>query len=476
MSLWETISASWIICNSWAGIAATIALAISLGGPTVLIYGPIAMFILVGCCAATLAELASVYPTAGGQYHWTSILAPKTMSKQLSYACGFINACSWVTICAGIAIIAPQLCLAMAVFFHPDYVPQAWHTFLIYQGINFLVLLYNIFLLKHTLWIHSFAFFLSIFSFLAITITCLARASSFQTSEFVWKTFINESGWSSDGVAFLIGLVSPNYMYAGIDGALHLAEECKNAAVVVPRALMSTITIGFITSFIFMIAMIYSAQDFDAVISTATGVPIYELWYQASASDAAATVFLVLLLLAVIFALNGAQQTASRLTWSFARDNAIWGSGYFDKMHPTLDVPVWTLVLNFAIMFVIGCIYLGSSSTFNAIIGCGLTLQHITYAIPAALVMYRRRSEKVLPTHRSFRMPRVVGYVANSVTVFMALFTVIFYNLPVTMPATGANMNYAVAVLAVMAIFGFSNWFIHAKYHYHGPRLETMDA
>lgn len=90
MTLWETISASWIICNSWAGIAATIALAITLGGPAILIYGPVVMFFLVGCCSITLAELASVYPTAGGQYHWTSILAPKKLSRGLVRLCPVI--------------------------------------------------------------------------------------------------------------------------------------------------------------------------------------------------------------------------------------------------------------------------------------------------------------------------------------------------------------------------------------------------
>lgn len=60
-------------------------------------------------------------------------------------------------------------------------------------------------------------------------------------------------------------------MYAGIDGALHLAEECKNASTVVPRALMSTLTIGFVTSFSFMVAMMYCITDLNAVVSTPTG-------------------------------------------------------------------------------------------------------------------------------------------------------------------------------------------------------------
>ena len=65
MSGIETISAGWIICNSWAGITATFALAIAQGGPVTLIYGPIIMCVLVGACAISLAELASVYPTVG---------------------------------------------------------------------------------------------------------------------------------------------------------------------------------------------------------------------------------------------------------------------------------------------------------------------------------------------------------------------------------------------------------------------------
>jgi choline transport protein len=88
MTKLETISASWVICDSWAGIAGTISLAIAQGGPVTLVYGPVLILILVGCCALTLAELASVYPTAGGQYHWTSILAPKSMNRALVSHCG----------------------------------------------------------------------------------------------------------------------------------------------------------------------------------------------------------------------------------------------------------------------------------------------------------------------------------------------------------------------------------------------------
>lgn len=109
-------------------------------------------------------------------------------------------------------------------------------------------------------------------AFVVITVTCLARTSpDYEPSKNVWATFLNASGWNSQGIAFLTGLVSPNYMYAGIDGALHLAEECKDPAVVVPRALMSTLLIGFTTSLVFMVSMLYCTTDLNAVVETATG-------------------------------------------------------------------------------------------------------------------------------------------------------------------------------------------------------------
>ncbi|CAG8048734.1 unnamed protein product [Penicillium salamii] len=333
----------------------------------------------------------------------------------------------------------------------------------------------------------------TIASFVVIVITCVARSSpNYEPSRAVWGTFLNDSGWSSGGVAFLTGLVTPNYMYAGIDGALHLAEECKNASTVVPRALMSTLSIGFVTSFSFMVAMLYCTHDLDAVVQSKTGVPIYEMWYQATRSSTAATVFVILVVFAAVFALIGGQQTASRLTWSLARDHALIGSQWLSKTHPNLDVPVWSLIFNFVVMFIIGCVYLGSSSAFNAFIGTGLILQHISYAFPAALLMYRKRSNIWLPRSRSFRLPGPLGWIMNTITICFAVVVLIFYNFPTTLPVTGTSMSmlllgkvmvliitanldldYTSAVLAVMAIFAGLNWIICARKNYRGPRLHS---
>lgn len=79
----EIIGAGWNICNSWSGMAATLAIGITQGGTVTVLHGLFVILFMVGGSAATLGELASVYPTAGGQYHWTSILSPKSTSRGL---------------------------------------------------------------------------------------------------------------------------------------------------------------------------------------------------------------------------------------------------------------------------------------------------------------------------------------------------------------------------------------------------------
>lgn len=151
---------------------------------------------------------------------------------------------------------------------------------------------------------------------------------------------------------------------------------------------------------------------------------------------------MAILLTAATVALIAVQQTASRLTWSFARDDAISGSKRFlGHIHSTLEVPVWALVANNSIVFIIGCIYLGSSTAFNAFIGTGLVLQQVTYAIPAALLMYRGRSSRFLPVNRPFKLIWPLGWMVNFFTVAFAIIVVIFYNFPVILPVGASNMS-----------------------------------
>jgi len=151
----EIIALGFNVSNSWVAIAVSFAVVVAAGGPVTLVYGVIVACVMYTAVAISLAELASVYPTAGGQYHFTSLVAPKAISRGASYVCGMIAAFSWVALCTAATIIAAQLLLALPAYFVSTYIPQAWHYFVIYQAINIVVLIYNLLVLKRTPWVHN---------------------------------------------------------------------------------------------------------------------------------------------------------------------------------------------------------------------------------------------------------------------------------------------------------------------------------
>lgn len=76
LSWWGILAAGYNVCNSWLVFVATLTISLPYG-PMNTIWGLIATTVGYTCIGLTLAELVSAWPTAGGQYHWTYILAPK---------------------------------------------------------------------------------------------------------------------------------------------------------------------------------------------------------------------------------------------------------------------------------------------------------------------------------------------------------------------------------------------------------------
>ena len=111
---------------------------------------------------------------------------------------------------------------------------------------------------------------ISLASLFVISVTCLVMAQPKQSSYFVWRDFINETGWRSNVIVFLTGLVNPSFGFVGLDGAIHLAEDTVDPSRTVPHAICSSLVVGFITAFFFAIAMLYSIEDLDATLSSHT--------------------------------------------------------------------------------------------------------------------------------------------------------------------------------------------------------------
>lgn len=227
-----------------------------------------------------------------------------------------------------------------------------------------------------------------------------------------------------------------------------------------PFVLVNTIVIGFVTLIITAIAICFCMLDLDVILNTSTGVPILQVFYEATRNVGASVFLLSLLLYLTAASAVGAQQTSNRLIWAFARDKALPysnqyvipiflksraprrnesdGANRFNQIHPTLKVPVKAALLTWAVVAILGCIYVGSSTAFNALVGCNALLANISFTFPIGLLLFGRRKH-MKPT--TFPLGNIWGPIINATAFGYIVFIVIMFDFPFTYPVAADNMS-----------------------------------
>jgi choline transport protein len=75
--------------------------------------------------ACSLAEIASIYPTAGGQYHWVAVLAPPRQRIITSWLTGWISVGGKIVLTASAAFAAGLQFQSLITMNNPDsYLPE----------------------------------------------------------------------------------------------------------------------------------------------------------------------------------------------------------------------------------------------------------------------------------------------------------------------------------------------------------------
>lgn len=446
------------ITNSWAGISGSLITGIASGGPMMIVYGIIIVSFFSMCVVLTLAEMASAFPNASGQIYWTMKLAPRKYSRLLAYITGVLSWAGSVFTSASITVTISVGIVGMYALFRPTFVVHKWQVFVVYEIFNILVLLFNIYdrplpaIFVGTLGI-------SILSFIIIIITVLAmHKGDFESAKFVFVDFQNQTGWSSAGIAFIVGLINPNWSFNGLDAATHIAEESLNPAVDIPIALISTVIIGFVTTFSYCIAIFFCIRNLEAVLTSNTGIPILDILHQATDSKAAALGLGILVIVTAVGCNIGCHTWSARICWGFARDNGLPFSKFWAQVNHKTGTTVNAHFLSCFWVGVIGCIYLGSDTAFNSILVSCVMFLLLSYMVPTLCLIFKRNQIQ----HGPFWLNKV-GLVCNIVLVIWTIFTTVFYNFPSVMPVNAGNMNYSSAVFGVVFVLFFCDWIVRGR-------------
>lgn len=473
-SIFALLGVGFGLTNSWFGISASLITSISSGGPMMIIYGILIIATISMCIAVTLSELASAMPNAGGQYYWTMKLAPPKYAPFASYLCGAFAWAGAVFTSASVTISIASTLVGMYVMnsSNPDATYKTWQVFVTYQLVNIFLLFFNIWEkpLPH---ISLASLYISLASFVIITIVVLAKSSGqYQTAHFVFVEFSNGTGWSSAGIAFIVGLINPNWSFSCLDAATHLAEETLSPQTDIPKAIIGTVIIGLVTSLVYSIAMFFCIRNLDEILKSTTGSPIMDIYRQALNSKAGATGLSCLILFTAIGCNIASHTWQARLCWSFARDRGLPGSRYWSKINPRTGAPVNAHIMSCVWCAIIGCIYMGSTTAYNSlVIGCILFLL-LSYLVPVVFLLIKGRDNI---EHGPFWMGKL-GLVCNVVLIFWAVFTTIFYSFPAVMPVTAGNMNYVSVVIAVFFIYCVVYWFARGKKQFRTEEEREKDA
>jgi choline transport protein len=192
-----------------------------------------------------------------------------------------------------------------------------------------------------------------------------------------------------------------------------MIEEIPDPSFEGPKIMIYCVCIGIFTGFIFLSVLLFVLKDVNSVISSTAG-PILQIFYDATNNRAGSICLLMFPLICLLFATTSIMTTSSRMTYAFARDGGLPFSRIFAKVNMKLDVPINALYLTTILVVIFGCIFLGSSSAFNAIVSASVVALGITYAAPPAINVLRGR--KMLPETRPFKLPGPLGWACNLVS------------------------------------------------------------
>ena len=148
----------------------------------------------------------------------------------------------------------------------------------------------------------------------------------------VFTQFNDGGGWGNTGLACLVGILGPVVSLLGSDAATHMSEELRNASKILPRAMISTVAFNGALGLVMLITFCFCIGDIDSVLSTPTGYPFIQVFYNATLSTAGATAMTSVMIVLATFGGMMNMATASRQLFAFARDQGVPFSDFFSRV------------------------------------------------------------------------------------------------------------------------------------------------
>jgi len=422
--------------------------------------GAIGVGWIIGCAvtlifALGMAQIGSAYPTAGGLYHWSSILG----GRGYGWLTAWLNLFGLVTVLGAINV-------GTSGFFFASFGPILGISSTFWTQAAFVILItvgqaiINHVGIRTTAKLTDLSGYLIFGVALALAVALLIFAPTHDFSR-LW-TFKNYSGDAGGGVwpatnnlwlLFGLGLLLPIYTITGFDASAHTSEETHNAPRSVPRGIVNSVIYSSLFGLLMLGSFVLAIPDMDKAAASGWNVffgtldAVFPAWLKLT--------FYGLILICQLLCGLATVTSASRMIFAFARDGGLPGSKGLKKVNPRFRTPVaaiWTA----AIISILFTLY---TPAYTTIVSVTVIFIFISYGLPvvAGALAYGKTWTKMGPWN--------IGPVAYKIVAVLAVLAIALIFFLGVQPPNNSALWITGAFLVLTAVI----WFLFERRRFQGP-------
>ena len=472
---------------AWAGTAA-----VMIGWPLVTVF--------VLAIAASMAEIASAYPTAGGLYYWASRMKNKDWGWWTAWlnligqfaivaginfaAAAFLNATIITPLLANVGIAYDNTTAVLGVSFLTGQIVTMGILMLVelimnIAGINLVALLNQV-----SVWWH-----IVIVAAVVLLVFLAGKPDESGLTLFAIQPLDTAGSWNNDlGVvnltygpavtyplilAFFFSLLQANWTYTGYDASAHVAEETVGARVASAWGLFLSVAVSAVVGFLFLLALSTHLPNLSTLFppalddSTIGGASQY--YFGGGVAVIAILQYnlgqlgdLLAAGIAVAMAFCGLSSVASagRMLYAFSRDDGLPGAGWLKKVSHRYRTPAnaLTAMVVVAWLFTVAAGIVGGGTAIVIVTAISTIFLYAAYGICIYLgaTTTEWQSERVWSLGR---WSKPIAYVA----LFWIVVLMILFSFP-----TSGNISWPFMVVTLLFLVVY--FFAYARRAFQGPR------
>jgi amino acid transporter len=473
---------------AWAGTAAVL-----IGWPLVTV------FVLL--IAASMGEIASAYPTAGGLYYWAS----RMKNKNWGWWTAWLNLIGQFAIVAGINYAAAGFLNATIIdrifnstFNTYEVIPNVLNGQLVTMGVLMLIELgMNIAGISLVSLLNQVSVWWHIVIVAAVVILIFVTGKPDQSGLTLFKVEPLDAVGSWDNnlgflhlkygaastypffFAFFFSLLQANWTYTGYDASAHVAEETLGARVASAWGIFLSVAVSAIVGFIFLFALTTHLPSLSALFPTSLddaatysqyyfggGVAVIEIlkYNLGQLGD----VLSAGIAIAMAFCGLSSVASAGRMLYAFSRDDGLPGAGWLKKVSHRYRTPANSLAAIVVVswLFTLAAFAVGASGGPG---GGGIAIIIITaistiflYAA-YGVVIYLGATTEEWKKERVWSLGRWSKTVAWLAIAWILILLVLF-----SFPTSG-NISWPfMAVTVLLLVVYYFGW---ARSRFQGPKV-----